>query len=314
MRSTSHGGTVAPQLGLKSIVEAEAYLYQCKWPGGFSCPRCEHRHSYIIRTRNIPLYQCAQCRHQTSLTAGTIMEHTRTSLDKWLIALNRMALPGGISAIQLQKEIRVSYKTAWFMLKRVRLAISMMDMHFPLFGSVRAELAFYGDGGRPSLYRNIREHSLVAMASFSDNVDYRNKSCNIKSETTSIQIFEVAAEAEPVPSKLPAYVKLKIANPATMINRRMPEVLQPLFFNKHIHTDSQLNSLAPMSAANLNDERYFLKRVALQAKRWVTETFHGIGAKYLQLYWDEFCFRLNCHGQHKPILPSLTAVCMQKLS
>lgn len=63
------------------------YLYQKKWPNGFSCPRCEHRYAYLTITRRLPLYECCHCRHQASLLSGTIMEGSRTKLSKWLLAI-----------------------------------------------------------------------------------------------------------------------------------------------------------------------------------------------------------------------------------
>jgi transposase-like protein len=56
------------------------YLFQVKWPHDFLCPRCETRQAYTIYTRRLPLYECTSCRHQTSLTVGTVMEGSKTEL------------------------------------------------------------------------------------------------------------------------------------------------------------------------------------------------------------------------------------------
>ncbi|MFC5403069.1 transposase, partial [Cohnella soli] len=52
-------------------------LFHSRWPGGFVCPRCGCGRYYSIRSRHIPLFECADCNTQTSLTAGTILERTR---------------------------------------------------------------------------------------------------------------------------------------------------------------------------------------------------------------------------------------------
>src|SRR5690554_457477 len=65
---------------------AVSFLFCAKWPNGFRCPRCNHQEAYVITTRKQPLYECHSCRHQTSLTAGTVMENSRTSMFKWLAA------------------------------------------------------------------------------------------------------------------------------------------------------------------------------------------------------------------------------------
>ncbi|WGU97413.1 transposase [Paenibacillus dendritiformis] len=62
-------------------------LFALKWLHGFRCPNCRHVRAYVIRTRRLPLYECSDCRHQTPLTAGTILEGSRTSLRKWIGAI-----------------------------------------------------------------------------------------------------------------------------------------------------------------------------------------------------------------------------------
>ena len=59
-------------------------LAACRWPDGFACPRCGHTRSYqLIEHRR---WQCAACRCQVSLTAGTILHNTKTPLTVWFWA------------------------------------------------------------------------------------------------------------------------------------------------------------------------------------------------------------------------------------
>ena len=60
------------------------YLLQLRWPDGFRCPRCGCRERSPVRT---VLLRCRDCRHQTSVTAGTIFQDTRTSLCLWFQAM-----------------------------------------------------------------------------------------------------------------------------------------------------------------------------------------------------------------------------------
>ncbi len=245
--------------------EVLTYFFRSKWPNGYCCSRCGHRQAYTISTRNAPLFQCANCRHQSSLTTGTIMEHTRTSLEKWYIALQLMSRPGGIHAVQLQQLLQVSYKTAWSMLKRVRMAISMMDMEQPLLGSVQAQIGFYGDAGRPSFRKGLKEHSIVAMSNTlhppserNDQVNKALQSANLPGKlSVSRAFFNTWSESPVCPAP---YIKLKIANPALMNNRRMPAVLQPLFFGKHIAQKAlSLNSCPITVNCSLYLERVFFR-------------------------------------------------------
>lgn len=57
------------------------YLCNVKWPDGFKCPICGHRHCYVIG--GYRRFQCAKCHHQTSLTANTVMHRSHLPLHKW---------------------------------------------------------------------------------------------------------------------------------------------------------------------------------------------------------------------------------------
>ena len=58
-------------------------------PEGFICPRCSARRAYRLKTR--PLFECAHCGYQASLTAGTILEGARVELRKWFLAIYLLA-------------------------------------------------------------------------------------------------------------------------------------------------------------------------------------------------------------------------------
>jgi transposase-like protein len=61
-----------------------AYLAACRWPDGFRCPRCGHDEAFVLPRRR--LWQCKSCAYQVSVTAGTILHRTRTSLLTWFWA------------------------------------------------------------------------------------------------------------------------------------------------------------------------------------------------------------------------------------
>jgi len=65
----------------------EAALEQARWPDGFRCPRCECKEYGLIHGRRHKRYPCRSCRHQTTLTAGTILEATKLPLTTGFLAL-----------------------------------------------------------------------------------------------------------------------------------------------------------------------------------------------------------------------------------
>ena len=106
-----------------------AYLEQLRWPGGFCCPTCGVVNSPGRATRGRLI--CRSCRHQCSVTAGTIFDKTRTPLRVWFAAawyLTSQKL--GVSALGLQRVLGLSsYQTAWAMLHRFRRAMRRARQH-----------------------------------------------------------------------------------------------------------------------------------------------------------------------------------------
>ncbi|MFO8033010.1 MAG: IS1595 family transposase [Desulfohalobiaceae bacterium] len=103
------------------------YLLQQKWPQGFVCPRCAHSRASVLSTRR-QLYQCKGCRYQASVTANTIFHRTQKPLQDWFWAIFLVAnLNGHYSALQLKKELGISYPTAWHWRHKIQKAIQ--DQH-----------------------------------------------------------------------------------------------------------------------------------------------------------------------------------------
>ncbi|THF77529.1 transposase [Cohnella fermenti] len=149
-----------------------AYFIHCRWPDGYRCPLCGHREAYTISTRRRPLFECVRCRHQASVTSGTCMEGTRTSLSKWLFTIERMSDPSsGINAAQLAKQIGVTYKTAYAMMNKIRESLLLGEGGADrLSGRLEAGLAIFGPS-LPSLGGLNEQEQPVAAAMEIDDAD-----------------------------------------------------------------------------------------------------------------------------------------------
>lgn len=119
------------------------YLAACRWPDGFTCSRCGHRRAYALVLRR--RWQCAACRHQVSLTAGTILHNTKIPLTLWFWAAYLMTTDTrGISALVLQRQLGLRrYETAWMMLHKLRRAM-VNTAREPLHGVVEIDDAWIG--------------------------------------------------------------------------------------------------------------------------------------------------------------------------
>ena len=87
------------------------YFLALKWPDGFVCPSCQEEKGCFKPSRKV--FECYSCKHQASLTAGTIFHKTRIPLTKWFWFIFFMATSKkGVSMLYLQKQLRISsYKT-----------------------------------------------------------------------------------------------------------------------------------------------------------------------------------------------------------
>src|SRR5210317_197715 len=88
----------------------------------FACPACGHAHGWWLARRQ--LVECCDCHRQSSVTAGTVFHRIRSPLWKWFWAIYQVAQDKkGIAAMELAKQVSVSYSTAWLMLQKLRRAM-----------------------------------------------------------------------------------------------------------------------------------------------------------------------------------------------
>ncbi len=138
------------------------YLETARWPEGVRCLQCEYANiSKFIRkgrekrnedgqlvktTHDRILYQCLNplCKYQFSVTTGTIFNDTHLPLNKWFLAVGLMCIAKkGLSAKQMQRDLGVSYKTAWYLCHRIRKAMDEGDEGL-LTGTVEVDETYIG--------------------------------------------------------------------------------------------------------------------------------------------------------------------------
>lgn len=131
---------------------AVEYLERLRWPDGRVCPHCGtvdsvEREHYRIKAASSKrkLWKCFACRKQFTVTVGTIFEDSHVPLNKWLLAFYLLcASKKGMSAKQLQRMLKVQYKTAWFMCHRIRWAMAEPEASRLLSGVVEADETYVG--------------------------------------------------------------------------------------------------------------------------------------------------------------------------
>ena len=119
---------------------------KAKWPSGPICPDCESKRLSLLKTRMI--WKCLDCRKQFSVKVGTIFEDSAVPLNKWLTAMWLVGnCKNGISSYEVGKDLKVTQRTAWFMLQRIRHAMHNGTIN-KMTGTIEADETFIGGEAR----------------------------------------------------------------------------------------------------------------------------------------------------------------------
>ena len=103
------------------------------------------RHFLLLRQSYSPSITYKYCHRQNSVTAGTVLHRTHLPLTIWFWTIYLMAQDKrGISALQLSRELEISYSSAWYLLHRLRKAIGQRNQGYILSGLVELDDAYFG--------------------------------------------------------------------------------------------------------------------------------------------------------------------------
>src|SRR5437762_10393046 len=134
--------------------KARQYLEEIRWPNGVVCPHCKNEDEKRIweikenleKKIRAGLYHCAKCGKQFTVTVGTIFEDSHIPLRKWLVAWYLLcSSKKGISSLQIQRMLGLgSYRTALFMMHRIRYALAQPEFTTFLKGVVEMDEMLVG--------------------------------------------------------------------------------------------------------------------------------------------------------------------------
>jgi transposase-like protein len=137
---------------------ARRYIEALRWPGGRVCPKCGVIGAEY-ETKREGRYRCGakQCRKDFTVMTGSVMESSHIKLTVWVTAFYLMASSKkGMSAHQLHRTLDVTYKTAWFLAHRIRLAMANGGLASPMGGGgmiVEADETYFGPVKNPGTLR-----------------------------------------------------------------------------------------------------------------------------------------------------------------
>ena len=281
----------------KSVID---YFLDIRYADGMSCPHCGSVRFYG-RANNHKLFDCPDCKNSFSPFKGTIFEKSSTDLRKWMYAIHLfLNSKKGISGKQLEREIGVTYKTAWRMLQQIRIAMSNTE-HQEFFDTI-VEIDETYVGGKP---RKTNEH---------DNNDDNNGSGTSTGKTVkrgrgtnktpvvgvidrnNKKIFAKIALPNDRGQKLTAGQLmdiLKVVSKQDNCNTIMTDEFRgydPLSRNDFIHLRiDHTKAFSDHNGVHTNNIESFWSTL----KRGIYGIYHHVSVQYIQRYVDEFCFRYN---------------------
>jgi len=261
------------------------YLEGIRWPAGFVCPRCGEVDEPYRTSRGRLV--CRHCRHQCTVTAGTIFEKTRTPLRSWLAAvwyiINQKQ---GVNALGLQRVLGLgSYQTAWTMLHRLRRAMIRPGRE-RLSGVVEVDECFVGHTPLKTKFVKKRRERSVKQE------DRRNTVIAVAIEiklTKGFGRIRLRRIAAPSQVALMPFIKDSI-DPGSIVHTDGSAAYRSLSKNGY----RRMKTVMQGNEKPAHESMPGVHRVAALLKRWLLGTHQGaISPQQLDHYLDEFVFRFN---------------------
>ncbi len=258
-----------------------------RYPQGVFCSACDKvTNFYKLKGRSA--YSCTKCRKQMYPLAGTIFEKSSTSLRLWFYAMFLITQTrSGVSAKQLQRELGVTYKTAWRMFKQIRMLMSQSGGTL-LSGIVEVDETFVGGKGKNRAHTwtqgSEKEKKEVIMGMVErGGKAYLKHIPNTGKWTLLTQIQQnIDPKARIITDEWKAY--------------------------KNLHKFGYLHNAVNHSASEyVRDNVYTnnIENVWSHLKRGIYGVYRIVSKKYLQAYIDEYTFRYNHRKSEIPMFDLL---------
>ena len=267
--------------------QCQKQLFNMRWPNGYKCPQCGKDKYCQLKTKT--LYQCNHCHHQSSLTAGTLFDHTKLPLTTWFMAIYFITQnKSGISILELSRHLGISYNATWRLKHKLMQAMKEWDDRKPLEGFIQLDDEYWGGVRRGSKGREAKGKSpFVAAVSLNDEMHPVGMRFSVvngfqKKELTNWAKQHIKAKSVAVSDGLACFKGLGEAE----------------IFHFSITTGG---------GADCVEIPYFkwVNAMISNVKNSMHGTFHAINLKHLPRYLAEFSYRFNRRYNLKSMIERL---------
>lgn len=255
---------------------------------GVNCRRCQHDQHYWIKSQWS--YECKKCRSRTSLRSGTIMQNSNLSFLVWYKTMFLMSMTKkGFSSKEIQKQLGLKrYEPVWAMVHKLRKAMGNRDDRYTLEGMIEMDEGYF----------------TVESSEFEKSKGLRGRGAAGKQ---NVAIMAESTPLEDINSKKNSrhcrYFKAKVleSHSKDEINSTVSNSIHE---KSIVFTDKSTSYVDIADYVELHITEKSDKKTTEETLKWVHITisnakknllgnYHKIKGKYLQLYLDEFCYKLN---------------------
>lgn len=270
-----------------------SYLHRNRWPEEVRCPRCGHDKVYeLAKEWHYQCHQCAENGYRFSVLVGTIFENTNMPLRDWFRVIHLMLTSKkGMSALQIFRFMGFgSYKTAWLMCHKVRVALGSVEFR-KLIGYVEVDETFVGGKAKN---RHKDKRGGPGGTGSVGGTGGTGKSIVIGAVQRKGNVVARVIEQRNS-ATLTAFVNQVVSTKVSLIST--DENSSYRYIDKNF----------PHGSVNHWEGEYVHGAVHTQTiegfwsmiKRGIMGTYHKVSKKYLQLYVNEFEFRYNNRRNEK---------------
>jgi len=268
--------------------QCEAALFRYRWPHGFICPKCEQNQYSKIKTRS--LYQCSQCRYQSSLISGTIFASTKLPLTNWFLAIYLITQSkDGISSLNLSRSLGVSANASLRIKHKLQQVMKQTDDSLSLSGIIQLDDAYWGGKKHDGKRGRGASGKTPFLAAVSTNI----KGHPIYMRLSRIKSFST--------SEIKRWSQKHLHHQGIVVSDGLPcfnGIARAGFLHESIVTGGGYESVKIPAFKWVN---IMLGNI----KRSLHGTHHSISQKHVPRYLAEFCYRFNRRFRMGSMIPSL---------
>ena len=255
---------------------------------GIKCKKCGCEKHYWLQDKW--QWQCSECRFRTTLRSGTMMENSKMPFRMWFLTMAFMSFTKkGLSASEMQRQLGHNrYEPVWNMMHKIRQAMGNRDSLYQLEGSIEFDEGHFETEQNAAIRSNLKR----------GRGSQRQANVGVMAESTPLEDIETGEKSSHC-----RYFKMKVLE--SFEKQEINEIIQQnvnqttIVFSDRSTSYVDISEFVEVHITEKSDDnttKTTLRWVHIaisNAKRTLLGIYHKIKGKYLQLYLDEFCYKLN---------------------